>query len=195
MEHNYNETLGDIIDLEFDYNETLKKKILNSIDSDQNITLGNYKDNYKNYSNYPDVLQQKLSDIILDIEKTKKRSQEKLKEDVYKKMEGVKGEKNIKFEQENLIGEKKIWTKDDILKELNDEDKPNFKNAKVEDILNLTKDDWINIFGKVQGTIYSNRISKLTEDFEERITKKRRVSLFNGQNFSIRFFFLCRISV
>jgi len=26
MEHNYNETLGDIIDLEFDYNETLKKE-------------------------------------------------------------------------------------------------------------------------------------------------------------------------
>jgi len=106
-------------------------------------------------------------------------------------MEGVKGEKNIKFEQENLIGEKKIWTKDDILKEFNDEDKPNFKNAKVEDILNLTKDDWINIFGKVQGTIYSNRISKLTglkEDFEERITKKEEFHYLMGKIFPLGFF-------
>jgi len=69
MSRNYDETLEDIIYLEFD--EKYSEKILrdSSVKDCKNLTLLNYKENIRKYASFPDVLKEKLSNIILDIEK------------------------------------------------------------------------------------------------------------------------------
>jgi len=177
MSRNYDETLEDIIYSEFD--EKYSEKILrdSSVKDCKNLTLRNYKENIRKYASFPDVLKEKLSNIILDIEKNKKGTG-----------------KNIIFEQKqdkllkdisNEEEKQQIWTKETLFKEikLKEEDKARFEDYEVEDISKLIKEDWIKKFGEDKGILYFNRIpkqislkegKKRSGDNEEQETKKKK---------------------
>ena len=57
------------------------------------------------------------------------------------------------------LTEEELKTK--LLNEIDEEDKKKFENLKARDILELTENQWKEIFETIKGIAYFNRISKL----------------------------------
>ena len=68
-------------------------------------------------------------------------------------------EKPQKYKMETEETEEELKTK--LLNEIDEEDKKKFKNLKSRDILELTENQWKEIFETIKGIAYFNRISKL----------------------------------